>query len=175
MVLSVRPWCESLLITKIKFYQFTYLTLSMEVSKRDLYALSIHSFKHYFHFINLFHLINSLHWNNLFHSKGQLVSTRLLGFFNSPKKRTKKLNFSTMVPQVEFFLFIFGTIEDTKKTFRSQFTFINLLHFINLFNFIKLHFLKFVPLRVEQLRGPNFTQFLVSSDLVWNSIGESSF
>ena len=47
--------------------------------------------------------------------KGQLISKCLLGIFNSPQKRTKKFDFTTMVPQVE--LFLFDRIEDTKKIF----------------------------------------------------------
>ena len=31
-------------------------------------------------------------------SKGQLISKGLFGVFNSPKKRTKQLDFTTMVP-----------------------------------------------------------------------------
>ena len=35
-------------------------------------------------------------------TKGQLISKCLFGIFNSPKKRTKKFDFTTtMVPQVE--------------------------------------------------------------------------
>ena len=51
--------------------------------------------------------------------KGQLISKFLFGIFNSPKKRTKKLDFNTMVPQVELFRSFFGRIEDAKKTFRN--------------------------------------------------------
>ena len=39
--------------------------------------------------------------------KGQLISKCLFGIFNSPKKRTKKFDFTTVVPQVELFSFIF--------------------------------------------------------------------
>ena len=35
--------------------------------------------------------------------KGQLISKCLFGGFNSPKKRTKKFDFTTMVPQFELF------------------------------------------------------------------------
>ena len=52
--------------------------------------------------------------------KGQLISKCLFGIFNSPKKRTKKFNFTTMVPQVDFFCSFFGRIEDTKKAFRNK-------------------------------------------------------
>ena len=41
------------------------------------------------------------------HTKGQLISKCLFGIFNSPKKQTKKFNFTTMVPQVELFSFFF--------------------------------------------------------------------
>ena len=40
-------------------------------------------------------------------TKGQLISKCLFGIFNSPKKRMKKFDFTTMVPQVELFLFVF--------------------------------------------------------------------
>ena len=40
-------------------------------------------------------------------SEGQLISKGLFGILNSPKKQTKKFNFSTMIPQVHLFLFIF--------------------------------------------------------------------
>ena len=39
--------------------------------------------------------------------KGQLISKCLLGIFNSTKKRTKKFDFTTMVPEVELFSFVF--------------------------------------------------------------------
>ena len=39
-------------------------------------------------------------------SKGQLISKCLFGIFNSPKNRTKKIDFTTMVPQVELFSFV---------------------------------------------------------------------
>ena len=61
---------------------------------------------------NLFTLLST--------TKGQLISKCLFGIFNSPKKPTKKFEFTTMVPQVKLFLFVFwGRIEDTKKTFRN--------------------------------------------------------
>ena len=40
-------------------------------------------------------------------------------YLNSPKKLIKKFDFTILVPQVELFLFVFGRIEDTKKTFRN--------------------------------------------------------
>ena len=56
--------------------------------------------------------------------KGQLISKYLFGIFNSPKKRMKKFNFTTMIPQVDLFSFVFlEEIEDTKKTFRNYLTF----------------------------------------------------
>ena len=39
--------------------------------------------------------------------KGQLILKCLFVIFNSPIKRTKKFDFTTMVPQVELFSFIF--------------------------------------------------------------------
>ena len=43
----------------------------------------------------------------IFDLKGQLISKCLFGTFNSPKKRTKIFDFTTMVPQVELFSFVF--------------------------------------------------------------------
>ena len=52
--------------------------------------------------------------------KGQLISKGLFSILNSPKNRTKKFDFTTMIPQVDLFSFVFlGEIEDTKKTFRN--------------------------------------------------------
>ena len=54
------------------------------------------------------------------HAKGHLISKWLFGILNSPKNWTKKFNFTTMIPQVDLFLFFFlGEIEDTKKTFQN--------------------------------------------------------
>ena len=39
--------------------------------------------------------------------KGQLISKCLFGIFNSAKKRTENFDFTTMVPQVELFSFVF--------------------------------------------------------------------
>ena len=61
--------------------------------------------------------------------KGQLISKCPFGIFNSPKKRTKKSNFTTIVPQVELFSFVFfWRIEDAKKTFRNEPTFSHALN-----------------------------------------------
>ena len=38
--------------------------------------------------------------------KGQLISKCLFGVFNSPKKQTNKFDFTTVVPQIELFLFV---------------------------------------------------------------------
>ena len=52
--------------------------------------------------------------------KGQLISKGLFGILNSTKKRTKKFDFTTMIPQVDLFSFVFlEEFEDTKKTFRN--------------------------------------------------------
>ena len=40
---------------------------------------------------------------SIYPAKGQLISKCVCGFFNSPKKRTKIFDFTTMVPQVELF------------------------------------------------------------------------
>ena len=39
--------------------------------------------------------------------KGQLISKCLFCVFNSSKKRTKKFNLTTIIPQVELFWFVF--------------------------------------------------------------------
>ena len=50
--------------------------------------------------------------------KGQLISKCIFGILNSPKKWTKKLNFTTMVPQVKLFLFFFlGELKTPKRHF----------------------------------------------------------
>ena len=48
-------------------------------------------------------------------SKGQLISKVLFGILNSPKKRTKKFDFTTMIPQVDLFFFIFWEKLKTPK------------------------------------------------------------
>jgi hypothetical protein len=40
-------------------------------------------------------------------AKGQLISKCLFGIFNSPKKRMKEFDFTTMVPQIKLFSFLF--------------------------------------------------------------------
>ena len=55
--------------------------------------------------------------------KDQLISKSLFGIFNSPKKRMEKFNFTTMVPQVELFSFVWGKLKRPKKTFRNILTF----------------------------------------------------
>ena len=50
--------------------------------------------------------------------KGQLISKCLFGIFNSPKKRTKKFNFTTMVPQVDlFFVHFLGELKTPERHF----------------------------------------------------------
>ena len=44
--------------------------------------------------------------------KGQLILKCHFGIFNSFKKQTEKIDLTTMVIQVELFLFVFGRIED---------------------------------------------------------------
>ena len=54
------------------------------------------------------------------HCTGQLVSKGLFAILNSyKKKRTKKIDLSTIIPQVQLLLSFFGRIEDTKKIFRN--------------------------------------------------------
>ena len=47
-----------------------------------------------------------VHELKLSRSKGQLISKCLFGIFNSPKKRTKKFNFTNMLPQSNCFCFL---------------------------------------------------------------------
>ena len=47
--------------------------------------------------------------------KGQLISKGLFGILNSPKKRTKKLDFTSMIPQVDLFSFVFWEKLKTQK------------------------------------------------------------
>ena len=39
--------------------------------------------------------------------KGQLISEEHFSILNPPKKRTKKIDFTIMIPQVELFSFVF--------------------------------------------------------------------
>ena len=55
--------------------------------------------------------------------KGPLISKCLFGIFNSPKKRTKKFDFTTIVPQVELFSFVFWENLRHQKTFKNKQTF----------------------------------------------------
>ena len=41
------------------------------------------------------------HFSFVILSKGQLISKCLFGIFNSPKKRTKQIDFTAMAPQIE--------------------------------------------------------------------------
>ena len=52
---------------------------------------------------------------------GQLISRCLFGVFNSPKKRTKKIDFAMYYGTSSWIVFVrlFGRIEDSKKTFRN--------------------------------------------------------
>ena len=56
---------------------------------------------------NLIWLLHTHRGNFCIICKGQLISKCLFGIFKSPKKRTKKFDFTTMVPQVELFLCVF--------------------------------------------------------------------
>ena len=51
--------------------------------------------------------------------KGQLISKRLFGVFNSPKKQQKQFNLRYHSGKIKLFHLFFGRIEDTKKTFRN--------------------------------------------------------
>ena len=48
-------------------------------------------------------------------TKGQLISKGLFGILNSPKKRTKNFDFTTMIPQVDLFSFVFWEKLKTPK------------------------------------------------------------
>ena len=53
------------------------------------------------------------------HTKGQLISKGLFGFFNSPKKRPKNFCPSRLGQKLTFSSSFFGRIEDTKISFRD--------------------------------------------------------
>ena len=57
-------------------------------------------------------LANSKH-KGMIGIKGQLISKCIFGIFNSPKKRSKKFDFTTMVIGTS------SRIEDNKKTSRN--------------------------------------------------------
>ena len=48
-------------------------------------------------------------------TKGQLISKGLFVVLNSPKKRTKKFDFTTMIPQFVLFPFVFWEKLKTPK------------------------------------------------------------
>ena len=48
-------------------------------------------------------------------TKGQLISKGLIGILNSSKKRTNKLDSTTMVPQIDWFSFVFWKNLKTPK------------------------------------------------------------
>ena len=51
-------------------------------------------------------------------AKGQLISKGLFGILNSPKKRTKKYDYTIMIPQVDFFSIVFwGKLKAPKRPF----------------------------------------------------------
>ena len=47
--------------------------------------------------------------------KGHIISEGLFGILKSPKKRTKEFNFTTMIPHVDLFLFVFWEKLKTPK------------------------------------------------------------
>ena len=54
---------------------------------------------------------------DVFFTKGQLISKGLFGILNSSKKGTKKFDFTTMIPQVDLFLFIWKKLKTPKRHF----------------------------------------------------------
>ena len=54
-------------------------------------------------------------WDFLKKTKGQLILKGLFSIVNSPKTRTKQFDFSTMIPQVDLFSFVFGEKLKTPK------------------------------------------------------------
>ena len=50
--------------------------------------------------------VGSLKKTKITCTKAQVISKCLIAIFNSPKKRTKKIDFTIMVPQVELFSFV---------------------------------------------------------------------
>ena len=58
-------------------------------------------------FVLKYHVVFNHHSRVLAVTKGQLISKCPYGVFNSSKNERKYLTFSTIIPQVELFLFIF--------------------------------------------------------------------
>ena len=54
-------------------------------------------------------------WANQGHTKDQLILKGFFGILNSPKKPSKKCNFTTMIPQVDLFSFVFWEKLQTPK------------------------------------------------------------
>ena len=54
--------------------------------------------------------------------KGQLISKGLFGILNSSKKRTKKFDLTTMIPQVDLFSFVFWkNLKSPKRHFEIMY------------------------------------------------------
>ena len=50
-------------------------------------------------------------------SKGQIISKANYGILNSSKKQTNKFDFTTMIPQVDLFSFVFWRKLKTPKSY----------------------------------------------------------
>ena len=79
-------YCQNFLILSIKYEAFSHLK---KVKYESMYVLTKKS-----------HLLVE-------NGKGQLILKCLFGIFNTPKNLMKEFDFTTMVPQVELFPFIF--------------------------------------------------------------------
>ena len=90
--------------------------------------------------------------------KGQLISKWLFGILNSPKKRTKKFDFTTKGLLISKYLF--GRTEDTKKTFRNYLTFMIPQNDLVFFSFFGRNW-RYIPKRHFEINWPLFcTNFL---------------
>ena len=77
-------------------------TYSKKVCKKDQSVSD-------FYLLCMIYIRIPLHIDNFYHlvTKGQFISKGLFRILNSLQKRTKKFNFTTMIPQVDLFSFVF--------------------------------------------------------------------
>ena len=107
-------------------------------------------------------------------SKGQLISKGVLISSIFSKKRMKEFDFTTMIPQIDLFSFVFlEEIEDTKKPFRNYLTFTRLYRgvspHIGLESFDLLLKYKINPCFQIQNQQLFYQIFKISNVLKWNS------
>ena len=99
---NYRIWLKLLAFSDLKTMVFCFETCS-ELRKIELLEAEGREFGKKFEI------------SRTIYSKGLLISKGLFGILNSPKKRTKKFDFTSMIPQVDLFSFVFWEKLKTSK------------------------------------------------------------